>query len=320
MCVAAWLNEGFASFVQYIGLNWAVPELNARDQFLLTTESAAMAFDSNPRAHPVIDLTNLAPYYDTADYQKGASLLRMLQAALGADVWLSGINAYIQAYKYGNARSVDLFAHMTEAATAAGQSFDVSAFMHEWTTVAGFPLVSCATQPAGGNGSTHWQCTQTRYYANPPPANPDTVTRWSILLSFAGTSFAPLYWRKSEPSVSFSVSADTKFIKLNANSSGYYRVMYDEYGWAQLSRALNESAFGGTTPDDRLGVVMDALVFARDERMKWSTLLPLMHFLQFETSANSTNKACSIVVLIYRCPRLWRYPVRSAHSVCLRAV
>ena len=318
---AVWLNEGFASFVQYVGLEWAVPALDARDQFLIVEERTAMLFDSSPRAHPIIDPTTRSGNFDQftqqthtllliihplllsiaplltrcarcvslhrADYQRGASLLRMLQGVLGPAVWLNGIQAYLQSYKYSNARSVDLFAHLTQAAKEAGQSINVTKFMAEWTQVAGFPLLSCTTKPSTAGDSTEWQCTQQRYYANPPPDNPDTTTAWDIYLTFAGTPIAPVYWPNTQPTLTFTVPSTTPFTKLNANSTGYFRVMYDEYGWQQLARALNASDFGGMSADDRLGVVMDAFVFAWDERLRWATLLPLLHFLQYETSALS---------------------------------
>ena len=335
LCVlSVWLNEGFATFVQYIGMEWAVPELEARDQFLLLDESAAMAFDSSPNAHPVIDLTTQSGNFDNvtnqqthshtdtqaqdtallpltsllhpiphfslcccavcctwqADYQKGASLLRMLEGVLGPAVWLRGINAYIQQYKYSNARSVDLFAHLTQAANDSGLAIDVADFMAPWTQVAGYPLVSCTTRSAGVN-STEWQCTQQRYYANPPPANPDTTTAWNIYLALAGTPIPLIHWPASQHTVTFTAPSNSGYVKLNANSTGYFRAMYDDWGWQQLSRALNASEFGGLSGDDRLGVVMDALVFARDERLSWATLLPLLQFLQYETSAEASTLA-----------------------------
>ena len=229
------------------------------------------------------------------DYQKGASLLRMLQGVLGSAVWLKGINAYVQSYKYSNARSVDLFTHLTQAANESGQSIDVSAFMARWTEDAGFPLVSCTTRAVGAN-STQWQCTQKRYYANPPPASPDTSTAWDIYLTFTGAYTERIYWHWTQPTITFTAPS-TGFVKLNANSTGYYRVLYDEYGWQQLSMALNATDFGGMSADDRLGVVMDSLVFARDERITWRSLLPLLQFLQYETLAAPLTLYCGM----YQC-------------------
>ena len=103
------------------------------------------------------------------------------------------------------------------------------------------------------------------------------------------TAYSPfLYWPTSQPTFEVNV-ATIEVVKFNANSTGYYRVMYDEYGWQQLTTALNQPNFGKLGADDRLGLLMDAFVFARDERLTWKTLLPLLQFLQYETSAHKTS-------------------------------
>ena len=217
----------------------------------------------------------------------------MLEGILGPAVWLRGVNTYIQDFKYSNARSVDLFAHLTQAANESGLSINVADFMAPWTQIAGFPLVSCTTSSAADN-MTQWQCAQKRYYANPLPANPDTSSSWNIYLTLANSPIAPIHWPSPQSTVTFTLPSTTA-VKLNANETGYFRVMYDAAGWQQLSNALNADGFGGLSADDRLGVVLDAFVFARDERMSWATLLPLLQFLQYETSVEA-------VTLTVTCP------------------
>lgn len=224
---------------------------------------------------------------EQGSYQKGASLLRMLEGMLGSAVWLNGVNSYIQQFKYSNAYSVDLFDHLTMAANATGVSIDVASFMAPWIDITGFPLVSCTTSSAGVN-QTQWQCTQQRYYASPPPDNADTTSRWNVYLTLANAPIAPILWSNTQSSVTFTVPSSTA-VKLNANSTGYFRVMYDAAGWQQLSSALNSERFGGMSGDDRLGVVMDGFTFVRDERMSWSTLFPLLQFLQYETSVEAVT-------------------------------
>ncbi len=41
--------------------------------------------------------------------------------------------------------------------------------------------------------------------------------------------------------VTFKISADIKWIKMNVNFTGYYRVHYDELNWKALTRQLQDN-------------------------------------------------------------------------------
>jgi aminopeptidase N len=52
--------------------------------------------------------------FDAIAYQKGAAVLRMVETWVGEDAFRVGVNAYIDRFKYGNARAEGLLGHIDQ--------------------------------------------------------------------------------------------------------------------------------------------------------------------------------------------------------------
>ena len=128
-----WLNEGFATYVEYIGADAAVPALMMPDQFISVAQRTALVYDSGPNSHPIINEATRSGSFDNIDYEKGGSVIRMMQGMLGEEVFITGIRNYLRRFQYSNAYSTDLFSELTAAATAANMKVDVTEIMNEWT-------------------------------------------------------------------------------------------------------------------------------------------------------------------------------------------
>ena len=57
-------------------------------------------------------------------YEKGAAVLRMVEAWVGEEAFQKGVNAYIEKFKYGNARGGGLLGHDDDEHGQAGRSRD----------------------------------------------------------------------------------------------------------------------------------------------------------------------------------------------------
>ncbi|ONM04759.1 Aminopeptidase M1 [Zea mays] len=83
-----WLNEGFASWVSYLAVESLFPEWNNWTQFLDETTSG-LRLDALAESHPIEVEVNHASeidaIFDSISYDKGASVIRMLQSYLGAE-------------------------------------------------------------------------------------------------------------------------------------------------------------------------------------------------------------------------------------------
>ncbi|KAJ7382213.1 hypothetical protein OS493_036246 [Desmophyllum pertusum] len=108
-----WLNEGFASFVEYYGVNETEPSWKMLDQFVVADMYSAFTLDGLANSHPIKVPVNhpdeINEIFDSISYNKGASIIRMLQFFLGRTVFLKGLTNYLNKYRYGNTVTDDLW-------------------------------------------------------------------------------------------------------------------------------------------------------------------------------------------------------------------
>ncbi|KAA3681020.1 aminopeptidase N [Paragonimus westermani] len=113
-----WLNEGFASFVENIGVDHVHPEWRMDEQFLLEDVQKALGHDATSSSRPVIQSVHfpkeINELFDAISYNKGASVLRMMESFLGRDTFRLGLRNYLQEFKFKNTVHEDLWRSLTE--------------------------------------------------------------------------------------------------------------------------------------------------------------------------------------------------------------
>src|SRR5205814_8962554 len=119
-----WLNEGFATWMEKRPLAAAKPEWKMDVEAVRDTQTA-MNLDSlgSTRAiHSSVETPDeIEGSFDAIAYEKGASVMRMIEGYLGADVFRNGVNRYLEQHAYGNATSEDFW---TAMAKSSGQPID----------------------------------------------------------------------------------------------------------------------------------------------------------------------------------------------------
>ncbi len=107
-----WLNEAFATFMEVLAVDAFRPEWQRWVSFGVERE-AAMAVDglhaTRSVEFPVGRPEEAEGMFDVLTYQKGGSVLRMLEQFLGADVFRDGIHDYLDTHAYGNTETTDLW-------------------------------------------------------------------------------------------------------------------------------------------------------------------------------------------------------------------
>ena len=93
-----WLNEAFATFMEMLAVDAWKPEWHRWVSFGVS-RAAAMGIDGLLASRP-IEFEVRAPQdaeamFDLLTYEKGASVLRMLEQFLGADVFRDGVRRYL---------------------------------------------------------------------------------------------------------------------------------------------------------------------------------------------------------------------------------
>ena len=98
-----------------------------------STRSRARA----PIEYEVITPEDADGMFDVLTYDKGGSVLRMLERWLGADAFRAGVRHYLERYQFGNTETTDLWDAL-EAATGK----PVRKIMDTWIFQPGFPAIA----------------------------------------------------------------------------------------------------------------------------------------------------------------------------------
>ncbi|XP_058855102.1 endoplasmic reticulum aminopeptidase 1-like isoform X1 [Acipenser ruthenus] len=265
-----WLNEGFATYMEFVATNHLEPSLCAEDQLLITTFYRALEKDSFRTSHPISlpvrSSAQIREMFDVVSYCKGASILRMLHNLLTEPIFTGGIRAYLKEHSYGNAHQDHLWQALTKSAVEAGESVNVKAIMDTWTMQKGYPLVSVTLQ------GRKLKLSQSIFTLYPQS---DTGFLWQIPFTFyTSNSTAVISHLMKSKEESIDLPHDVAWIKANVNSTGFYRVSYDLPTLRVISHQLREqhSAFSRS---DRASLIDDTFHLASQGTLKYSEAFSL---------------------------------------------
>uniref|UniRef100_A0A8C9P620 Aminopeptidase n=1 Tax=Spermophilus dauricus TaxID=99837 RepID=A0A8C9P620_SPEDA len=150
-----WLNEGFASYVEYLGADYAEPTWNLKDLIVLNEVYRVMAVDALASSHPlstpaeeINTPSQISELFDAISYSKGASVLRMLSSFLTENLFKKGLASYLHTFEYQNTVYQDLWHHLQEAVDNQSEIIlpdRVSNIMDRWILQMGFPVITVDT-------------------------------------------------------------------------------------------------------------------------------------------------------------------------------
>ncbi|MEM3373855.1 MAG: M1 family metallopeptidase [Candidatus Woesearchaeota archaeon] len=135
-----WLNESFATYMATKAVADVFPEFDFWDQFLSDSTESAMRIDSLKSSHPIEAKVKtpkeIAEIFDDISYDKGGSILRMLNHYIGEKHFIEGIKYYLKKYKYSNTESIDLWNSWEKVSKKP-----IKKFLKNWIKKTGYPLV-----------------------------------------------------------------------------------------------------------------------------------------------------------------------------------
>lgn len=136
-----WLNESFASVIEYYATDALYPEFNIWQDFFTGYCLAALKRDCLPGVQSVKQAVHhpaeIATLFDSAIvYAKGAHLIFMLIRLMGEDKFDQGLRYYFDQYKYQNTVGDNLWDALQPYA-----EFNIKDFMHAWITQPGYPVL-----------------------------------------------------------------------------------------------------------------------------------------------------------------------------------
>ncbi|XP_054905043.1 leucyl-cystinyl aminopeptidase isoform X2 [Poeciliopsis prolifica] len=293
-----WLNEGFATYMEYMSLQEILPSFDTGNLFL-TVRFRALDKDALNSSHPVSTEVNtpeqIEEMFDSVSYEKGASILLMLNASLPKEQqFKKGIIQYLKSFSGLNTETVDLWNSLTQVSTPRQ---NISEMMNSWTSQKGFPLVTVSRK---GDTVTFSQ--------EPFLLTSDNSTKatrqWNIPITFVNDScsLAPecrQMFNLSKKSESLKMPGSVKWLKLNYKNTGFYVVDYGQDGWNAIHDALSEN-ISVLTAEDRASVIHDIFALSRLGRVTFEQVCQLLSFMPAETETAPVTEALLQLNSIYR--------------------
>ncbi|XP_042526365.1 aminopeptidase N [Dipodomys spectabilis] len=284
-----WLNEGFASYVEYLGADYAEPTWNLKDLIVLNDVYRVMAVDALASSHPLsspADEVNtpaqISELFDSITYSKGASVLRMLSSFLTENLFKQGLASYLQAFKYNSTDYLHLWEHLQKAVNSQQEiqlPASVGTIMDRWILQMGFPVITVNTE-TGDISQQH--------FLLDPESNVTRPSNFSYLWIVPITSLRngaeqDSYWLKEEKAQNqlFKTSAANEWVLLNLNVTGYYQVNYDEGNWKKIQTQL-QTDLSAIPVINRAQIINDAFNLASARRVPVTLALDNTLFLYQE--------------------------------------
>lgn len=228
-----WLNEGFASYIEYLAVDHMFPKWNIWTQFVYMDHARALELDGLKNTHPIeIDVhhpAEIAEIFDEVSYSKGASVIRMLAEYLGETHFRNGLRAYLKKHSYSNAKTDDLWKALEKVSKRPVQKI-----MDGWTKKPGYPLVFADLK---NNGI---ELSQKRFFSSVESQKTQDKTIWMVPIN---------------------VVSGPGWYKLNKNETSFIRVKYSP----SLLKALKtpiQTKSKDLSEQDRFGILRDAFVLS----------------------------------------------------------
>ncbi|KAL7866780.1 hypothetical protein AOLI_G00145940 [Acnodon oligacanthus] len=295
-----WLNEGFATYVSYLGADDAQPTWNMKDLMVLYEVQKAFALDavasSRPLSSPeekVNTPAEIAEQFDYISYSKGAAVLRMLSEFLSEPVFARGLSAYLKQFAYGNAAYTDLWGRLQEVVDsdpAVNLPASVTEIMNRWILQMGYSVVTIDTQTG--------RISQKRFLLD-SESKPDRSSVYKYMyytayqtLSINYEWFVPIKWMKNgtvmeqhwlleKTATHEPMRTNSEWVLANVNVSGFYRVNYDSQNWQRLVSQLT-SDHSVIPVINRAQILDDAFKLARARIINITVALSITKYLSEE--------------------------------------
>lgn len=249
-----WLNEGFASYIEYLAVDKLFPKWDIWTQFSTNELGSALRLDSLLNTHPieipVHHPSEIGEIFDEVSYAKGASIIRMLADYLGEKDFRDGLRFYLKKHSYKNTETL----HLWDAFERVSKK-PVAKIMHNWTSKPGYPVLRTSLV------NDDLVFSQARFFSSPisrvktkdPRHGGASKTLWQIPVSLL----------------------NDEYVKINFGEAGFYRTAYSKELLEKLKIPVERKLLSSR---DRLGIIRD--LFALSE----AGAIPTNYALEFLSS------------------------------------
>uniref|UniRef100_A0A8C7YTA0 Puromycin-sensitive aminopeptidase n=1 Tax=Oryzias sinensis TaxID=183150 RepID=A0A8C7YTA0_9TELE len=280
-----WLNEGFASWIEYLCVDHCFPEYDIWTQFVSADYTRALDLDALDSSHPIeVNVghpSEVDEIFDAISYSKGASVIRMLHNYIGDEVGGRTTCA-----------SFDLWECLEQA---SGKP--IAAVMSSWTKQMGFPIIAVDQEQVSEERIL--KISQKKFCAS-GPHDSEECPNWMVPISIC-TSEDPkcsklkLLLDSPETTVSLSGVGADQWVKINPGTVGFYRIQYSSSMLESLLPGVRDLSL---QPVDRLGLQNDLFSLSRAGMISTVEVLKLMEaFINEPNYTVWSDLSCNLGVL-----------------------
>jgi tricorn protease interacting factor F2/3 len=239
-----WLNESFATFMAHKAVDHAYPEWKIWTRYVLEVVFGGMSLDSLRTTHPIqvqVDaVAQTNELFDEIAYEKGGSILRMLEGYLTEEGFRDGLRAYIPKFAYANAEGKNLWETLEVVSKKP-----VVKLMESFIQQMGFPEVGVRLE---GKSLVFSQ----KRFSFEQQADTEL---WHVPVCWQDESGVKRELLEAGEE-KFALKGVPQFVNANADYSGFYVSAYSD----DLAEKLGEH-IGEVSVPDRLGFVHDYYFF-----------------------------------------------------------
>jgi puromycin-sensitive aminopeptidase len=227
-----WLNEAFAEWMAYKVTDSLAPEYEVWNDFQ-GGKNAALVADAQLSTHPIYSPVETpaqaAELFDVITYQKGSSVMRMLENYLGHEPFRNGLRTYMKEFSEGNAVGADLWRHLQAASDQP-----VTSIMQSWITQDGYPVISMSLD------GTDLKLGQSRFFSSPEAERrtdgsgqsaEDPIWQVPLVIKYedgAGEHETRYLLTEREATLPLEAKGEVKWLYANVGEIGFYRQNPDE--------------------------------------------------------------------------------------------
>jgi puromycin-sensitive aminopeptidase len=278
-----WLNEAFATWMAFAIVDDWRPEWRMWHDFQ-HGRAAALELDALRNTHPIYCQVRTAAEanenFDLITYEKGASVVRMIERYLGPATFRKGVRRYIRRHQEGNAVAADLWRALSEASDQP-----IEPLARAWIEQEGYPVLE--VRRTSVRGRTELRLAQQRFVESSHGRGRSAAVRWPI--PWVGRVGGKRAGRGRLERRLVSRARERidlgrhspRFVYGNADEGGFFR---PQHGKEELSALLD--ALSSLSAVERMGLVDHQWALVRARRSGLGSFLDLADALGGEPDAD----------------------------------
>jgi puromycin-sensitive aminopeptidase len=276
-----WLNEAFATFMAYMCTDHYRPEWKLLVDVGIYRDMALQVdglHSTRPIEYEVLSPNDTQGMFDLLTYEKGGSVLRMLELFLGVETFRAGIRAYLRKHAYANTITTDLWDALE---AASGQP--VREVANSFILQGGHPLVTLE------NGTI----SQRPFMYGPAKGASAIGTTWTVPVTTR--SLTSGQWTKHLLGAAPLSVTDEAPVVVNAGGSGVFR---SRYGSGELAALMPRMA--DLDELERATLLADSWASLYAGMITWSDFLTVARGLGSQPEPTPWNFVAQATGMVHR--------------------